>query len=1533
MTGKDHQWLYESGRMVEHFRVMRPLGRGGMGEIYLARDTKLGRKVALKVVQPAALGSREAIDRFLFEARATARFSHPHIVTIHAVGEDSGKPYVALEYLEGQTLRQRLEDEQPGVGEILRIGLAIAEALQEAHRQELLHRDLKPDNVMLCQDGRPRVLDFGLAKSVVSENESLSDTLTSALSKQQGSDIQGTFQTQVQGIKGTPAYMAPEQWMERTATGATDVWALGVILYELVCGRRPYEGTDYVQQALQVCSPRQVPPVERGRDVPGGLSELIGECLEKDPAGRPSTEAVVERLRSMLRPESEQLSADQSPFLGLLPFDEQHSHLFFGRESEVAAFLERVRREPVLPVVGPSGAGKSSFVQAGVTPRLRERAELIVLQCRPGRQPFSTLASRIVAAQQAGSEGNHHSPFGLETGPGMSDDPAGRSDPADGVAAGVEKVNSVTSPEQEAAGSHEAAERLSHQLRASPALLNLVLSRLADRRKRSVLLYVDQLEELYTLVDDVEVRSRFMEALCTASDDAELPVRVVFTLREEFLSRLAEGPGVREAMGRITVLRSPGPGALKEILLRPVEAAGYSYEDPLLVEEMVGEVLGEVGSLPLLQFAGQQLWERRDRQNRQLCRAAYEEMGGVAGALAYHADAVLSGLTHAELGLARSMLLRLVTPEETRRSEPRSALLEGLGQGAGAVLDRLSSSRLIAVKRSEEGEGEEELELVHESLIDRWTRLRRWIDESREDLVFLAEVGQAAELWSRRGLRQSEVWQGEALRDALRAAGRCSEEVPARVVRFLVAGQRLERRRRWRRRGLLALAAVLLVGIAGASVLFSFTLSKKERAAQKLREDAEQQRDRAVVAADQGILLQARLALKTDPSLALAWLRNLSPRANIKEIRSTFSEAQRRGVAWVLKGHHREIPDVQFSPDGALLASAGSDKTVRIWEVSTRKEACPPLRGHKSTVWSVAFSPDGRVLASAGHDGKVNFWDVHGCRVKSPPLQQDGPVYSVAFSRDAKVLVTANHSGVLRLWNIATGKITAPPLRGHTKLVNALAFSPDGRLLASASFDRTVRLWNVRQAQPNGLPLKGHESSIYSVAFSPDGELLATAGKDETVRLWNVASGKLEPPPIGHHEDSVWSVTFSPDGRLLASASWDGTIRLWDVRARTAIEPPIRGHSNWVVSVAFSPDGEMLASSSTDSTIRLWQGLKLRRFIERPLRGHADSVEAVAFSPSGRLLASASTDKTVRLWNATSREPEGQPLSGHEHIVRSVAFSPDEKLLASASFDGTVRLWNTATHKPVGSPLRGHGGHRVGWVAFSPDGRSLASVGSETVRFWDVATGRSNGGHLTLDKDSASFFIIFSPDGKLMATSSGEKAIRLWHTATRKPLAPLLQAHTQHVRAAAFSPDSKVLASASYDRTIRLWDVAARKAIEPPLKGHQNSVVAVAFSPDGKVLASASYDRTIRLWDVAARRPIEPPLRGHGHRTLSVAFSPDGKLLASSEAGKATVMLWDISGIVDQYFNDATASMPEIRRRINELTNLHVSILGKVEVR
>ena len=802
-VSEDSRDVFAPGARLDHYMILRSLGRGGMGEVYLARDTALGRKVAIKVLLPRKLGSKDAVERLMFEARATARFNFPHIVTIHAVGEVRGYPYLAMEYLEGQSLAQRLAEERLASPEAIRIGLAIAQALAEAHRHQILHRDLKPANVMIPRDGRVRVVDFGLAKRTTVETPKPGDRPSQAPSVD-SEDTDRMFETATRGVRGTPAYMSPEQWSSDEPTGATDVWALGLVLYEMVAGGHPLQGLDHIQICHRLWSPDPIPP-PRG-DLPDELSTLIGRCLDKDPAQRPEMDDVVNTLKRLLYGRRDPMKSELSPFRGLLPFDEQHADRFFGRDGETAAFVERLRLEPVLPVIGPSGAGKSSFVMAGVVPRLREQGRWLVLRLRPGTRPFLALATRLL---RRGSSRFSTTRVG-------GHDRSNRGSFSDGSVDGANPDWDVAEGE------------LIGELKASPAGLALRLGELAEAEQSRVLLFVDQLEELYTLFDDEDQRRVFMEALCLAADDPLGPVRVVFTLREDFLGRLAVGPASRTALGRATVLVTPGATALREILERTVDDAGFAFDPPELVDRIIAEVRHEAATLPLLQFAGDTLWQRRDETRHRLLGTAYDEMGGVAGCLAKRAGALLDGLSAGQVRTARSLLLRLVTSEGTRRVMTRGRLLEGLATDATAVLDGLVAGRIVLVRKARQGaeaEAEAELELVHESLIRTWQRLARWIDESREERAFLTQLEQTVELWEKRGRRDAEVWRGEALAEAMDQIQALSTHVPPRIEAFIDAGRRVEEERsaQTRNRWVAVVALVLAAGLSTAWVVILLT--------------------------------------------------------------------------------------------------------------------------------------------------------------------------------------------------------------------------------------------------------------------------------------------------------------------------------------------------------------------------------------------------------------------------------------------------------------------------------------------------------------------------------------------------------------------------------------------------------------------------------------------------------------------------------------------------------------------------------------
>jgi serine/threonine protein kinase len=256
---------------VGPYEIKALLGAGGMGQVWRAHDTRLERDVALKVLPAEALGDDAALARLIREARLASKLNHPHICTVYDVGEAEGQTYIAMELVEGQPLSARVADGALPVDDVVRYGQQMADALAHAHGRGVVHRDFKSANVVVTPDGQVKVLDFGLAKRLT--DEQLADATTVS---RQSLSAPGV-------VAGTLAYMAPEQLKGQPADARSDIWALGVVLYELAAGQRPFQGQTGFQLSSAILS-QALPPLPSA--VPAPLAGVVGRCLAKEPGER-----------------------------------------------------------------------------------------------------------------------------------------------------------------------------------------------------------------------------------------------------------------------------------------------------------------------------------------------------------------------------------------------------------------------------------------------------------------------------------------------------------------------------------------------------------------------------------------------------------------------------------------------------------------------------------------------------------------------------------------------------------------------------------------------------------------------------------------------------------------------------------------------------------------------------------------------------------------------------------------------------------------------------------------------------------------------------------------------------------------------------------------------------------------------------------------------------------------------------------------------------------------------------------------------
>ena len=388
--------------------------------------------------------------------------------------------------------------------------------------------------------------------------------------------------------------------------------------------------------------------------------------------------------------------------------------------------------------------------------------------------------------------------------------------------------------------------------RREPGHLGVVLREHAARKQTKILLFVDQFEELYTQVSDPQERLAYTACLAAAADDATAPVRIVVSMRSDFLDRAGEDRRFLDELTRGLVFLQPlGPTALRDALVQPLEARAYQFETREMVDEMLAALESAPGALPLLQFAASKLWETRDRGRKLLARASYDAMGGISGALATHADQVLSTLAPPAQHHARAVFLRLVTPERTRAVVDIRELHELATdpRAIEAVVDHLVAARLLVVQSSSESAGAS-VEIVHESLTSSWPTLRRWLDEGQDDATQLAQLRTAAAQWDSKGRTQGLLWRGEAMAEAKRWHARYRGELPTRERMFLAAVFALgTRAARVKRTIVIGVIAVLSIAVIGSAVAL-IAIGNAERTAKAEEQRAEDQRSRAQIEAD-----------------------------------------------------------------------------------------------------------------------------------------------------------------------------------------------------------------------------------------------------------------------------------------------------------------------------------------------------------------------------------------------------------------------------------------------------------------------------------------------------------------------------------------------------------------------------------------------------------------------------------------------------------------------------------------------------------
>ncbi len=540
---------------VRGYELHERIGEGDFGVVYRAYQSSVGRQVAIKVIRPEYANRASFIRQFEAEAQVIAQLGHPHIVSLYDYWRDPEGAYLVMPFMRGGSLADGLARGPWNVGPALHLLEQICGALSFAHRQGVIHRDVKPGNVLLDEDGNAYLSDFGISAHV--------------------SDAAGL------PVTTSLAYVPPEELRGEPLSPRSDIFALGALTFELLTGIRSH-------------GPGSLPPLSDARQ---GLPREVDEVLRIATADQPDDR--YERVEDFLRAVRIATGTDvvgvaterqpvtsaapiRNPYKGLRAFQETDAADFFGRAALVDELLEAVSHHRLVAVVGSSGSGKSSAVRAGLLPAIRAGGipgsrSWFTTSMYPGSYPFEELEAALLRVA-------------------------------------VEHPSSLI-----------------EDLRNDERGLLRVVKQVLPSDDSELLLVIDQFEEVFSMVEGEETRLAFLSSLATVAGDERGRVRIVLTLRADFFHRPLDYPGFGDLLrAGLVPVTPPSEEGLALAISRPVRAVGLDLE-PGLVGEIIKDVQGEPGSLPLMQYALTELFHRREGDV--LTVAGYRASGGVLGAL------------------------------------------------------------------------------------------------------------------------------------------------------------------------------------------------------------------------------------------------------------------------------------------------------------------------------------------------------------------------------------------------------------------------------------------------------------------------------------------------------------------------------------------------------------------------------------------------------------------------------------------------------------------------------------------------------------------------------------------------------------------------------------------------------------------------------------------------------------------------------------------------------------------------------------